>query len=364
MTDAKTLEFQELVEKITAYRGRHTELVSVLIPADYNVNMVVKQLEAEKSTASNIKSRTTRNNVIEALEKVIRELKLGPQKYENGIAIYCGNVSEVEGQVDIQFFAINPIQPLKTRMYRCDQTFITDPLREMTEIQEVYGLLVIDRKEAAIGLLEGTQIKLLHKMTSGVPGKIKAGGQSSQRFHRITEGMAKEFFRRVAESMKSYLFDLPKLKGILIGGPIPTKEEFIQEGELATALKNKIIAVKDIGYADEHGLKLLVESAQEELSQQEITKEKKLLERFFNTLGKNPDKAAYGYSNVKKMLENGAVDTLILSKKLPKPIMGELSQLAGQMGTEIEIVSDETGEGEQFLNLSGIGALLRYAANV
>jgi len=40
--------------------------------------------------------------------------------------------------------------------------------------------------------------------------------------------------------------------------------------------------------------------------------------------------------------------------------MEELTKIANQMGTTIELVSDETGEGEQFLNLSGIGALLRF----
>src|SRR3989339_552996 len=103
---------------------------------------------------------------------------------------------------------------MRVRMYRCDQVFVTDPLKEMLEVDEVYGLLVIERKEATIGLLEGTQIKVLEKMTSGVPGKIRAGGQSSQRFHRVTEGMAKEFYRRVAEAMKEHFFEMPKLKGI------------------------------------------------------------------------------------------------------------------------------------------------------
>lgn len=364
MSDAKSLDFQDFVEKIASFRGRHTELVTVLIPAEYNVNAVVHQLEGEKSTASNIKSRTTRNNVIEALEKIIRELKLGPQKYKNGIAIYCGNVSQVEGQTDIQFFTIEPPQPLKVRMYRCDQEFVYQPLKEMTEIAEVYGLLVIERKEATIGLLEGTQIKVLHKMSSGVPGKIRAGGQSSQRFHRVTEGLAKEFFRRVAEAMKEYFFDMPKLKGILIGGPIPTKEEFIEEGQLVTALKNKIIGVKDIGYADEHGLQLLVEASKDVLAEQEITKEKKILENFFNTLGKFPEKTAYGYERVKKALEMGVVQTLIISEKVQKEKIKELIKIADQMSSEIEIVSVETGEGEQFFNLSGIGAILRYAANI
>ena len=358
------LEFAEFIEKIEAIKGRHTELVTVLIPADYNVNMVVHQLEGEKSTANNIKSRATRNAVIESLEKVIRELKLGPQKYPNGIAIYCGNVSEQEGVPDIQFFSIEPPEQLRTRTYRCDQEFVIEPLKEMTEVKEVYGLLVIERKEATIGLLEGTQIKVLQKMSSGVPGKIRAGGQSSQRFARVTEGLAKEFFRRVAEAMKEHFFEMPKLKGILVGGPIPTKEEFLEEGQLVTALKNKVIGVKDIGYADEHGLKLLVEASKDVLAEQAITIEKKILENFFNTLGKHPDKATYGYDKIKKALELGAVQTLILSENIPREQMKELSKKADEMGTEVITVSNKTGEGEQFLNLSGMGALLRYAANL
>lgn len=353
-------EFQDIVEFLESVRGRHTELVTVLIPADYNVNAVVKQLEAEKSTATNIKSRVTRNNVIEALEKIIRELKLGPHKYEKGIAIYCGNISKVEGQTDIQFYAIYPIEPLNTRTYRCDQVFVTEPLKEMLETKEIYGLLVIERKEATIGVLEGNQIKVLEKMTSGVPGKIRAGGQSSQRFARITEGLAKEFFRRVAEAMKEKFFDMKNLRGILVGGPIPTKEEFLEEGQLITALKSKVVAVKDIGYADEHGLKLLVESAQEDLAELEIMKEKKILEEFFNTLGKNPAKAPYKEKDVRKALEIGAVNKLIISKKYDRDKTRELVKIAEQMSSEIIYVSDETDEGGQFLNLGGIGALLRF----
>jgi len=356
----KLMEFEEFVKKIAEFRGRHTELVSVLIPANYVVHEVVKQVEAEKGTASNIKSRVTRNNVIEALEKIARELKNGPVKYPNGIAIYCGNTSKDEGKPEIEFFAIEPIIPLNTRLYRCDQTFVVEPLKEMVETQEIYGLLVIERKEATIGLLEGTRIKVLQKMTSRVPGKIKAGGQSSQRFARVTEGMAKEFYRKIADVMKQEFFDLKNLKGILIGGPIPTKEEFLEEGQLATKLKEKIIAIKDIGYADEHGLGLLVEASKENLAELEIIKEKKLLEKFFDSLGKNPDKTRYKYGPVKDALEKGAVDILILSKKTQKPIVQELTKIAEQMGTTIEFVSDETDEGLQFFNLSGIGALLRF----
>lgn len=360
MDDKEKFKLEELVEELKNVKGRHTELVTVYIPAGFNINSVSKQLEAEASTASNIKSKNTRKNVLDALERITRELKLYKQTPKNGMALFCGNVSQTEGQEDIKLWVIEPPHPLKVRLYRCDQEFVLEPLKEMTEVSEVFGLLVMDRKEATIGLLEGKQIKVFRKMTSGVPGKYKAGGQSSARFERIREGLAKEFYRRIADSMKEIFWDMPKLKGILVGGPIPTKEEFLKEGNLVTTLKEKVIGVKDIGYSDEHGLKLLVEASQDILSQQEIIHEKKLLESFFDLLGKSPEKVAYGKENVEKAFQYGAVKTLIISKKIERSIMHDLISKAEGISAEVEIVSTDTPEGEQFFNLSGIGAVLRF----
>lgn len=357
-------ELEDVVNLLENIRGRHTELVTVLIPAGQNLNVVQKQLEAEKSTAANIKSKQTRTNVIDALDTIIRKLKEFKKTPENGLAIYCGNVSDKEGTQDIQLWVIEPPKPLNTRIYRCDQVFVTEPLKEMTDVEEVYGLLVIDRQQATIGLLEGKQIKVIRELTSGVPGKVRAGGQSSQRFHRITEGLAKEFFRRVAEAMKEIFFDMPKLKGILVGGPIPTKEDFLDEGQLVTKLKEKIIAVKDIGYTDEHGLELLVEASQEDIAQQELIKEKNILEKFFDTLGKDSKKAVYGEEKVRIGLERGAVEILLISKSLIKSnpdLAKELEKMAENISAEMIVISEENQDGRQFLNITkGIGALLRF----
>lgn len=354
-------QLEEYLEELGEIRGRHTELVTVYVPADFNLNTVAKQLEAEKSTASNIKSKTTRTNVLDALERITRAMKLYKKTPENGLALFAGNVSKKEGQTDIRIWEIEPSKKLKTRMYRCDQTFVLEPLKEMVAVEEIYGLAVMDRKEATFGLLEGKQIKVLRKLSSGVPGKIRAGGQSSQRFERLTEGLAKEFFRRIANNMKELFFNLPKLKGILIGGPVPTKEEFLEQGQLVTALKEKVIAVKDIGNTDESGLEDLVEASQEDLASQEIIKEKKLLEQFFMLLGKHKEKVAYGLRDVKKALKYGAVETLLLSKKLDKKTIKELSKEADGISAKTEIISVDTEEGQQFWSLKGVGAILRFA---
>ncbi len=363
MDDAKRYELEELVKELGEYRGRHTELITVYIPVGFTLTQVTKQIDNEKGTASNIKSKNTRKAVMDALEMITRKLKVIQQTPLNGLAVFCGNVSSVEGQEDIRIWVVEPIKPLKTRLYRCDQTFVMEPLKEMLETDEVYGLLVIDRKEATIGILEGKSIKLLQNMTSGVPSKVRAGGQSSQRFHRITEGLAKEFFRRVAEEMKGQFFEMKKLKGILVGGPIPTKDEFLETGNLVTALKEKVIAVKDIGYTEMHGLKSLVEVSQDVLAEQSITKEKKILDEFFSALGKTPEKVAYGEKEVEQRLIEGMVGRLILSKQLPKEKIMKFKELAENTSADIYIVSNETQEGIQFLNIGGFGGLLRFAVS-
>jgi peptide chain release factor subunit 1 len=353
-------ELEEKLNELEIHKGRHTELVTVYIPAGYDVNSVQRQLEGEKSTAKNIKSTATRNNVTEALEKIVRYLKGLKQTPENGLALFCGNISKVEGQTDLQLWDIEPPQQLRIRMYRCDKEFILDPLKTMLEVSEIFGLLVMDRKEATIGMLEGKRIEVVQKMTSGVPSKIRAGGQSSQRFHRITEGLTKEFYKRIAEEMKKVFYDMPKLKGIIIGGPIPTKDEFAEGEFLASKLQEKIIGRVDIGDADESGLKELVEKSKDLLAGQEIIHEKKILEKFFNNLGEKPELTFYKEADVKKALEYGAVDLLIISKDFDKTTAKELTKLADNAGSEIEFISTETTEGEQFKNLSGVGAMLRF----
>jgi peptide chain release factor subunit 1 len=362
MDDAQKYELEETLKELEGYRGRHTELISVLIPAGFNINNVVKQIDTEKGTADNIKSKNTRKAVLDALERISRQLKLIGQKLPpNGLALYAGNVSTVEGQEDIQLWAIEPPKPLKIRIYRCDQTFVVEPLKEMMETDEVYGLLIIERKEATIGVLEGRSIKVLHTMTSGVPSKQRSGGQSAQRFERATEGAVKEFYRRVADVMKDTFFGNKKLKGILVGGPVPTKDEFIETGQLVTQLKDKIIAVKDIGDSELAGLKELVEVSKDVLAEQEVTKQKAILDEFFMMLAKQPEKVAYGEAEVEERLNMGAVGKLILSKTLPREKIKHFEDLAKSSSVEIHIVTDETPEGVQFFNIGGVGGILRYA---
>jgi peptide chain release factor subunit 1 len=359
LDEQQKFKLEDFLERMKGYRARHTELITVYVPKGMDLNLITRQLEAEKSTAANIKSTSTRKNVQDALESLIRIAKT-KRTPPNGICLFAGNVSQIEGQDDFIVEAFEPPEEIGVRLYRCDQTFVLDPLLEMLEVKELYGLIVIERKEATIGMLVGKKIKVIQHVDSFVPGKVRAGGQSSQRYHRVTEGLAKDFYRKIAEMSKDAFFNLKGLKGILVGGPGPTKEDFLKEGQLATALADKVLAVKDIGYADEHGLELLVEVSQDILEGQEIVHEQKLLEKFFNMLGKERDKTAYGKEPVLKALEYGAVDTLLISRKLTKEEVRDYEKKAQETSVKIELISGDIDEGVQFFNLGGIGAILRF----
>ena len=111
-------ELKELIEQLEQYRGRATELITVYIPAGQNIYTVADQLEAEKSTAKNIKSTSTKKNVGNALDKITRYLKDYRKTPENGLAVFAGNVSKVEGQDDLRIWDMEPPTPLKIRMYK------------------------------------------------------------------------------------------------------------------------------------------------------------------------------------------------------------------------------------------------------
>ena len=74
--DKHLIEFKKKLRELKTYRGRHTELVTVMVPAGFDINKVTNQVSQEKGTATNIKSRKTRQNVMTALEKILQRLIL------------------------------------------------------------------------------------------------------------------------------------------------------------------------------------------------------------------------------------------------------------------------------------------------
>ncbi len=360
LTTKQKHELKKSIKELSKHKGRHTELVSVYIPTGYDMNKIINHLNQEQGTATNIKSTSTRKNVIDALERMIQHLRIFKKTPENGLAAFSGNVAEREGQSDVQVWSIEPPILLKTRIYRCDKEFVLEPLDSMLEHKEVYGLVVLDRRDANIAFLKGKTIIPLVKTHSQVPGKIRAGGQSAARYARITEGAKKDHFKKVAEYVKEQFLGLKDLKGIIVGGPGPTKYDFVEGDFITTDVKNKIIAIKDLSYTGDFGLQELVDKSQDVLAKEEIAEEKAIMNKFFSLLSTKPGKVSYGEKEVMEKLKMGVVETVLLSEALEDKEIDHFEEEAKKVKSEVKIISTETREGAQLKEMGKVAAILRY----
>ncbi len=364
LTTKQKFHLKKFIKELSNYKARHTEFISVYIPQGYEMNKIISHLQQEQGTAANIKSSSTKKNVIDALERMIQHLRLFNETPLNGLAVFSGNIASAQGGNDLKVWSVEPPAPLKTRMYRCDKTFVLDLLFDMLETKEVYGLVVMDRRDAIIAFLRGKTIIPLVKTHSHVPGKFKAGGQSAHRFEMNRELAAKAHYKKVAEHMKTQFLGYEGLKGILVGGPGPTKHEFVDGNYITADVKKKIITVKDLSYTEEFGLQELVDKSGDVLFQEDIVEEKKIVNQFLETLAKRPGLISYGEKEVMKALEMGAVATLLLSESLDESKIETFEETAKKFSTEIKIISTETMEGAQLRDLGGYGAILRYELSV
>ncbi|MEM7825866.1 MAG: peptide chain release factor aRF-1 [Candidatus Aenigmatarchaeota archaeon] len=403
MEEEKMLRLKKIVKELEKIKGRHTELVSVYIPSGSNLQEVINMLREEYSLAQNVKDKTVRKNVMSALEKIIQHLRIFRTTPENGLVVFCGNVSPDPGTSNIRIWSLEPPEKVSVKIYRCDQVFVLEPLKEMLREKEVYGLIVLDASEANIGLLKRKAVEEVKRLESTVPSKSVKGGMSQRRYDRLREDALNEFFTTIGEIASNLFLQEPELKGVLVGGPGPTKETFVQGNYLHHKIQKKVLGTKDTSYTGEYGLRELVNRSEDLLEKASIMKEKEIMEKFFSQLQKGGN-VTYGFNETLKALEVGAVETLLISegfdwvfaklkcnkcnvveeKYLPKnkvenqfcercnqimnvesteEVMEKLTENAKNLGTKVEFISTESSEGAQFKELGGIGAFLRYKIN-
>jgi len=410
-TSLELFRLKKTLNMLASKEGRGTELISLYVPPGRQISDVMNMLRQEYGTASNIKSTTTRKNVQDAIVKTQQRLKLFKKVPGNGLVIFCGAIPQNgAGSERIETYVILPLEPISIYLYRCDSRFHTEHLQEMLREKETYGILLIDASAATFAKLQGRRLEILRKETSGVPGKTRAGGQSARRFERLREMRLQEYFRRVGEHADELFLSIEDLKGLIVGGPGPTKYDFDKGEYLNYMLKNKIIDIIDTSYVDEQGVKEIVDKAPEIMRKIRYIEEKEAMQSFLYEIGHDTGLATYGEEEVRKALETGAVKTLLLSEGLDimrvvvkcnacnyekertlrsqrltnfketlngkpcpkckaptlsiaetKDLIEDFAELAEQANTEIEMISDETEEGQMLKkSFGGIAAILRF----
>jgi peptide chain release factor subunit 1 len=393
--------------------GSHTELITVYVPPGKQISDALNLLRNEYGTASNIKSNVTRKNVLDAIVKAQQKLKLFKDPGEKGIVVFTGALlpeGAAPGTERMEAYVIVPPEPIKIFLYRCDSRFHTEHLQEMLREKETYGILLVDASNATIATLQGKRLQIVREMHSGVAGKTRAGGQSARRYERLRDMQLNEYFTRVGAHANDTFMPIDTLKGIILGGPGPTKYDFEKGDYLNYQLKNKIIDTVDTAYVEEQGVKEVVDKAPEIMRKVRYIEEKEIMQKFLYEVGHDTGMITYGEAEVRRLLQSGAVQTLLMSEDLDlirvtvkcsacgfeeqhtikikeiadfdkglvgkpcssckapsmtivdkKDVVDDLAELAELSNTDVEVISGETEEGQMLKNaFGGIAAILRF----
>jgi len=404
---------RKMLNALASKEGSHTELITLYVPPGKQISDALNLLRDEYGTASNIKSNVTRKNVLDAIVKAQQKLKLFKDPGGNGIVIFTGALPQEgggPGTERMESYVIVPPEPIRIYLYRCDSRFHTEHLLEMLREKETYGILLVDASDATIATLQGKRLEIVRQMHSGVAGKTRAGGQSARRYERLRDMQLNEYFTRVGQHANDIFLPIETLKGIIVGGPGPTKYDFEKGDYLNYQLKNKIIDTVDTAYVEEQGVKEVVDKAPEIMRKVRYIEEKDIMQKFLYEVGHDSGMITYGEAEVRRLLQAGAVRTLIISESLDlvrvtvkcsacgyeeqhtvkgqdaaafeqglvgkpcakcsapsmsvldkKDVIDDLAELAELANTDVEIISGETEEGQMLKNsFGGIAAMLRF----
>ena len=409
-TDSVRLyKVRKLISELSNKEGRGTELVSLYIPPKKPIHEAIANLREEWGTAGNIKSDTTRNHVQDALTKAMQRLKLYRTAPDTGLVIFSGALpTNGPGSEVVNVWEIVPPKPVTQYLYQCDDHFHVEWLRDMLREEKVYGILAIDSSEAGLGILSGDRMEIADVMTSGISGKTRKGGQSARRYERGREMELTYYFNRVGEHATRVFIDDNKVTGLLVGGPGPTKDEFLKGGYLHYELQKKVLAVLDLGYSGREGVRELVEKGADVLKDVRLIEEKRLVQKFLAEVNRQGGLAVYGLPRVMDALQKGSVEVVLVSDDLDmvridatckkcgtvktetveaakkiqqrqemtstpcakcgatdydvveRDLVDVLEELAFQVGSKVEVISSGTEEGSMFNSFGGVGAILRY----
>lgn len=404
---------KKMLNFLASKEGRATELITLYVPPGKQISDALNMLREEYGTATNIKSNTTRKNVLDAITKVQQKLKLFKDPGEKGFIIFAGALPQEDGggpgTERMETFVVVPPEPIRIFLYRCDSKFHIEHLQELVREKETYGILLVDASDATIATLQGKRLDIIRQMHSGVAGKTRAGGQSARRYERLRDMQLNEYFTRVGNHANEIFLLIDTLKGLILAGPGPTKYDFQKGDYLNYQLKNKIIDVIDTAYVEEQGVKEVVDKAPEIMRKVRYIEEKEIMQKFLYEVGHDTNLITYGENEVRKALQAGMVKTLLISESLdmrrvtikcsacnyseqetvktqnlatyeqtlatkPCPkcsapsmtivekidVIDDLAQLA-EKNTEVEVISGETEEGQMLKNSFGcVAAILRY----
>lgn len=347
-------------------------------------------------------------SVQSAITSTREKLKLYKSTPENGLIIFCGQILMDDAKTEKKMtLDIVPFRQVQSFHYNCQNRFDSSVLNYLLEDDEKFGFIIVDGAGALFATLQGNVRTILQKITVELPKKHGRGGQSANRFARIREEKRAHYVKKVAQlATQNFITnDVANVKGIVMAGSADFKTVIQQSDAFDKRLQAVLVATYDIQYGFEDGLNHAITQAADALANVRFVEEKAMVSNFFENINLDTGMIVFGVADTMKALEMSAVEKVLLFDEIeitryevtnsatgqtrtwyltpsqsedPKyfkdPQTGvDLDVTASEplgdwllvnyqhFGAKVELISDKTQEGFQFVKgFGGIGGFLRY----
>jgi protein pelota len=225
---------------------------------------------------------------------------------------------------------------------------------EKAGITPLVLIACLEEGEAEFVMVRRYGLDFVARVTTTIPGK---------RVVREHEASLRQFYTEVSGKIEEVL-EKEDIRAIVICGPGFAKDN------LLAYLKEKHPRIAGICYVESTGTggragiqEVLKRGVIERIvKESRVSLETKLVEQLFVEIGKDSGLATYGIEEVKKAIEYGAVEKLLITDALLRVFEGSdrLIEKTRQMRGKAIVVSTEHEAGERLQWVGGIAALLRF----
>lgn len=220
-------------------------------------------------------------------------------------------------------------------------------------------IVSIDDEGYAIATTAQYGVEVKTEENVKLPGKLEAEKR---------EAAIKEYFKKALNSLRQVWIE--KHSPIAIIGVGFVKNHFVKflQNE-AAEIADSVVDVKSVNNGGLAGIYEALRSGAllKAMKRQRIAEETELVEKILKRLGKSEKTVTYGLEEVKKAVQLGAVEKLVLADiKLrensdeKRRFLEELMKDVEKKGGEITVISTEHEAGAKLIALGGIAALLRF----
>lgn len=216
-------------------------------------------------------------------------------------------------------------------------------------------LVTIDRREAGVGVLQGTHLRTLATLESGLTGKRygEKGGSLVPFYERLEQAVGS------VHRPGSHIF---------ITGPGPTKASFfafLSKNRKDLAQNARVIEGIDV--AGEDGVYMVLHSPQlrKLIEGFKLAKAIAILELVVKRISENDPRVSYAFDETREASKLGAVEVLLVSDKafeqgINDDVLVSLLNTVEAFRGRAYLIDSSTEVGSQVSALGGIVALLRF----